>query len=175
MVYFYLGRQWLLQQTCSLWVTVFCPEGVSDPVQAGDPEQTGFWWYASGYCQKMKKLLIKLGMFASDDRPKILVLSLDRKTEIALPKRQAVQMGLMAMGCGVPWRRLLWGVIGAQGSAGSRAVWALWDVVPECSAAHRNLNGTTQPCRSQIHFFQWCRTALRIAVCAMLWKQLMTL
>lgn len=55
----------------------------------------------------MKNLLIKLGMFASGDRPKILVLSLDRKTEIPLPKRQAVQMGFMGMGCGVPWRSLL--------------------------------------------------------------------
>lgn len=54
-----------------------------------------------------KNLLIKLGMFASDDTPKILVLSLDRKTEIPLPKRQAVQMGLMAVGCGVPRRSLL--------------------------------------------------------------------
>lgn len=62
----------------------------------------------------MNNLLIKLGMFASDDRPKILVLSLNRKTEIPLPKRQAVQMGLMVMGCGVPWRSLLEGVIRAR-------------------------------------------------------------
>lgn len=85
---------------------MFFPEGVSDPVQAGDPEQTGFWCYASGYCQKIKNLLIKLVMFASDDRPKILFLSLDRKTEIPLPKRQGVQMDLMELGCGVPWSLL---------------------------------------------------------------------
>lgn len=60
---------------------------VRDLPKAGDPEQTGFCWYVSGYCQKMKNLLIKLGVFASDDRPKILVLSLDRKPEIPLPKR----------------------------------------------------------------------------------------
>lgn len=62
------------------------------------------------------------------------------------------QMGLLAMGCGVPWRSLLSGVTRARGSAGSRAVWALWGVVPQCSAAHRNLNSTTWPWRSHVHF-----------------------
>lgn len=66
---------------------MFFPEGVSDPVQAGNPEQAGFWCFASGYCQKMKNLEIKLGVFASDGRPKILVLSLDIKPDIPLPKR----------------------------------------------------------------------------------------
>lgn len=93
-----------------------------------------------------------------------------KKTRNPLSKRQAVQMDLMAMGCGVPWRSLLQGVTRACGSAGSRAVWALWDVVLEHSAAQGNVNGTTQPCRSQIQFFCCGAEQPSELLCAMLWK-----
>lgn len=42
-VQFYLEVQWLSQQTCSLWVTVLFPGAMSDPIQTGDQNQTGFW------------------------------------------------------------------------------------------------------------------------------------
>lgn len=37
----------------------------------------------------------------------------------------------------------------------------LWGVVPECSATHGNLNSTTRPCRSHIHFFAVVQNSLQ--------------
>lgn len=134
MVHFYLERQWLLQQTCSPWVTVFLSESVSDPAKAGDPKQTGFCWYASGYCQKMKNLLIKLGMFASDDGLKILVLNLDRKPEIPLPKRLC------------QWVRWRWDVVSPGGVCSEES--------PEhMTAQAQGLSG---------HFGMWSQSALQL-------------
>lgn len=44
----------------------------------------------------------------------------------------------------------------AQGQSGHFGLW-----FPECSAACRNLNGTTWPCKIQIHFFSVVQNSLQ--------------
>lgn len=69
---------------------------------------------------KHENLLIKLSVFRSNGRPRIPVLSLNRKAEIPLPKRQAVHMDL-SRGSGCCRRGLLWGVTRAFDSPGLAA------------------------------------------------------
>lgn len=98
-------------------------------------------------------------MLASDDRPKILVLSLNRKTEFPLPKRQANGFDSNGMWCPLEefalrshqstWQGRLQVCLGTRG------------VVPEGSTAHINLNSTTRPCRSHIHVFAVVQNSLQ--------------